>query len=148
MTQELAEFDYITRKQAQPTLFDCSINEFEMCKAFWKQVLELRSANVIPEFAIYHNSNNQKIGGRAGIIAGSKAKAVGVMPGVLDYTVTGIGHLEAKIWYVDNESGKIARSYWKPEQHRFAHYAKSKGEKIAEFLTPKQGIDILLEWLK
>jgi hypothetical protein len=136
------------RYAAKPTIFDVYDSEEAMCKIFWAQVKELQMYGRIPQYCIFRNGANQRAGGLHGKIAGKKEKLIGIEPGVLDYTVLGIGYLEAKRYYVDRDTGKIKRTYMEPEQRDFAEKAKARGLLVDEFLTPSQGIDILLSWLK
>lgn len=131
----------------KPGLYHCYKTEELMCNRFWAQVQDLITWKQIPEHSIYHNSNNQRRSGKGGVIAGAKDKAMGVVPGVFDYTVTGIGYLEAKHWYV-NAKGKIIRNYLSDEQKAFAAHVKSMGMRVGEFLLPEHGINLLQQWLK
>lgn len=119
-------------------------SEETMCREFWKLILGYRQAGKIHEFDIYHNSNNQRIGGRAGVIKQQKDKMMGVVAGVADYTVVGYGYLEAKIYTV--KDGKITKTYLNPRQKRFRERVLQKGLKFDEFRTPREGINILEQW--
>lgn len=132
----------------KPTLLDVYSSEEAMCKAFFKDVMLSVMYGHLDENRIYHVPMGQKAGSsaKARMIAGSKDKAMGATAGVWDYTVQGVGYMEAKYYY--EKDGKVKKTYLSPSQKNFRDNTLAFWPdcKFEVFRTPQEGMAILKEW--
>ena len=123
--------------------------EDQLCASFFKSVQSLLMYNQIvnPEtFKIWHNDNGQRAGRdkTARMIAGARAKRMGVMRGLLDYEtiwrdLDGVrkhGFLEAKV----GSNGLT------DEQEDFFAFCNEENIPCAMFKTVSSGLHIMQQW--
>ena len=126
-------------------------SEEDMCKKFWKLILDYQKHKLMDEYSIFCVSNNQRTGKAWGQ---AKDKAIGVVAGVADYAVAGDRFLEAKVRrFKQNPPRKdgtrtsyIEEGEQSPEQKEFEQAVIKRGGDYRIFYTPSEGIEILKEW--
>lgn len=123
--------------------------EDKLCAAFVKELRQLiayHQVNSPESFRFWHNDNGQRAGRdqQARMIAGARAKRLGVSKGLLDYSFLWrdaqgtpfYGELEAK-----TSTGDLT-----PEQEERIAYLQRERIPCGEFRSVQQGLLLMQQW--
>jgi hypothetical protein len=125
--------------------------EYKLNLQCWQTVLYYQKIGKIKPYSIWKNNAQELwtygLSQQARMINGGRAKSVGVIKGILDYTTVGekgVVWLEAKV-DTYNKEGKLVKGVLSKEQKEFTAYLESMGQNWNTFKTVLEFENILRE---